>query len=61
MSWYTLLGILVERETMKKTLAEQPPRACPHDGEPLEPTEDGGLHCRYDGWKWPEGDSQAIR
>jgi hypothetical protein len=61
MSWYGLLTTLLQREQVK--LAEQsvPPRACPHDGEPLQPRPDGGLHCPFDGWQWPEGDSEAIR
>lgn len=61
MSWYSLLGILVERNTIKATRDSQPPRACPHDGEPLQPTESGGLHCPFDGWSWPENEYEAIR
>lgn len=61
MSWYGLLGILRERETIKSTLESQPPRACPNDGEPLRPTGNGGLHCPFDGYRWPEQDSEAIR
>lgn len=61
MSWYGLLSILVERATIKRTLDAQPPRACPNDGEPLQPTSSGGLHCPFDGWSWPERDSEAIR
>lgn len=61
MSWYGLLTTLVERETVKRNEQSAPPRACPHDGEPLQPTRDNGLHCRFDGYRWPEGNSEAIR
>jgi len=61
MSWYALLGTLIERATVKRTLESQPPRACPNDGEPLQPTRDGGLRCPFDGWQWPDDGISAIR
>ncbi len=61
MSWYGLLSTLVERATVKRTRDTQPPRACPNDGEPLRPDGRNGLHCPFDGWRWPENDTEAIR
>lgn len=61
MSWYSLLGTLVERVTVKRARDSLPPRACPNDGEPLRPDGNGGYHCRFDGWKWPDGETTAIR
>jgi hypothetical protein len=62
MSWYHLLGILKERNTVKSNLDAQPPRACPNDGEPLLAKPDGtGLYCPFDGWKYPEDAETAIR
>ncbi len=54
MSWEQLLNILRENAEQRRLEQSRPPLACPWDGEPLQPAPDGGLFCKFDGWKWPE-------
>lgn len=52
MSWYSLGDIYRAAEDERQQLDEQPPTACPNDGQPLEEGPRGELHCRFDGWTW---------
>lgn len=54
MSWYQLLDVYAEAKAIRREQESLPPVACPHDGEPLLPASDGTLHCRFDGYTWPE-------
>lgn len=51
MSWEQLLSIAAEADAEARAAADMPPLACPNDGEPLTPAPDGGLFCRFDGWR----------
>ncbi len=47
--WWGLVDVYRQRAYERAAEADEPPRACPNDGEPL----DTGLrtrHCRFDGW-----------
>lgn len=62
MSWEQLCSIVAERTEIKRIAGATPPAACPNDGEPLIGTGNGsGLYCPFDGWRWPDGNSTAIR
>ncbi len=50
-SWYSLLDIIREARDLRATDRMAPPAACPNDGEPLQTGPDGGLFCRFDGWR----------
>jgi hypothetical protein len=55
-SWYQLLDIRRHARQEFEYYANQPPTACPNDGEPLLPgpaSEPGIWFCRYDGWQYP--------
>lgn len=52
MSWYELLGIYELAADEQRDNQEQPPTACPNDGEPLDEGPNGELHCPFDGWIW---------
>jgi len=52
MSWRSLLSIYREAEAEDEATEDQPPTACPNDGEPLEEGPGGVLHCGFDGWIW---------
>ena len=52
MSWEQLLSIAAEAADQARAEASAPPQACPRDGEPLTPGPDGGLFCRFDGYRW---------
>lgn len=54
MSWQTLLDIYHEEAEQLRVAQSQPPVACPNDGEPLTAGPDGTLHCRFDGFRWPQ-------
>lgn len=54
MAWEQLLSIFKEAEFWNRAEKNTPPVACPNDGEPLESTNDGKLHCPFDGYMWPE-------
>lgn len=54
MSWEQLLDITREAEELAQDERARPPEACPNDGEPLTQAPDGGLHCRFDGYRWPQ-------
>lgn len=54
MSWEQLLSIAAEAADERRAEASAPPEACPNDGEPLQPGPGGGLHCPFDGYRWPE-------
>jgi hypothetical protein len=51
MSWQQLLAIHAEQVQTVLDEILSPPQACPNDGEPLSAAPDGGLFCRYDGWR----------
>ncbi|MCK9929432.1 hypothetical protein MXD62_19990 [Frankia sp. Mgl5] len=51
MSWEQLADILREARQLAQEDASAPPTACPDDGIPLEASHDGGLHCRFCGWR----------
>ncbi len=50
MSWTELQAIVDDAEA--EALRDDPPVACPNDGEPLESGQDNVLHCPFDGWIW---------
>lgn len=50
-SWYELLSITQEFHDLAAEDRARGPVACPNDGEPLTSAPDGGLFCRYDGWR----------
>lgn len=52
MAWEQLLDILREAADEQRAEREQPPTACPHDGEPLQQGPRGELHCPFDGYVW---------
>jgi hypothetical protein len=52
-SWYGLLAILRDATREALDARSRPPAACPNDGEPLQPAPGGGLHCAWDGYRWP--------
>lgn len=52
MPWEQLLAIADEAATYARE-DRDPPTACPNDGEPLIEHR-GVLHCRFDGYVWPE-------
>lgn len=51
MSWEQLLSIGHEAAELAAEEAGRPPAACPNDGEPLSAAPDGGLFCKFDGWR----------
>lgn len=57
MGWYQLVQIVKNARDpqFRATAVEQ--MTCPRDGEPLQTGPDGGLFCRYDGWRPP---GQAV-
>lgn len=54
MSWEQLSDIYREARELKELELSEPPTACPNDGTPLEEGPRGQLHCRFDGYRWPE-------
>lgn len=52
MSWDQLLNISREHSEIIREEQGRAPQACPHDGEPLQEAPDGGLFCRFDGYRW---------
>lgn len=54
MGYEGLLNILeINAEEFEEALRleREDPIECPNDGTPLEPAPDGGLFCRFDGWR----------
>jgi hypothetical protein len=51
MSWGQLQAVLDDARQTADEEANRPPVACPNDGTPLEAAPDGGLFCRFDGWR----------
>ncbi|SDU42559.1 hypothetical protein [Jiangella alkaliphila] len=49
-----LLAIYAEAADERRAEQAQRPAACPNDGTPLEAGPRGELHCRFDGWRWPD-------
>jgi len=47
MSWDQLTAISQEARDLKRQQDQQPPVACPNDGEPLKPGPHGGLYCSF--------------
>lgn len=54
MSWEQVQSIAYEAIGYIKDEKSTPPMACPNDGEPLDAAPDGGLHCPFDGYRWPQ-------
>ena len=50
MSWASLIAIKREAEELDRR-KDDPPTACPRDGEPLEDVR-GTRHCRFCGYQW---------
>ncbi len=53
MSWEQLTSIVVEAIGYAQDEKTRPPTACPFDGEPLDPSPDGGLFCPLGDYAWP--------
>lgn len=51
MSWWQLVSWRQEAVETKTALDQGGPLSCPNDGEPLLTAPDGGLFCRFDGWR----------
>lgn len=57
--WWQLLDVRKQAQEEFDFWADNPPMACPNDGEPLRqsPTADSGsadeLYCPFDGWRYP--------
>lgn len=54
MGYEGLLSLLrTSAEEFRQALDDERdnPVECPNDGEPLESAPDGGVFCRYDGWR----------
>lgn len=49
--WWGYLAILKDAADTQTTFAAVGPISCPNDGEPLITAADGGLFCRFDGWR----------
>lgn len=54
MAWEELLDIIQEGADIARQERSADPVACPNDGEPLQQGADGGLYCKWDGWR-PNG------
>lgn len=52
MPYYNLLSLLQAAADEQTAADEDPPEACPNDGEPLQEGSDGSLRCPFDGWVW---------
>lgn len=48
MSWEQLIAIAQEQREYQRE-ENEPPTACPNDGEPLKDGPHGELHCRFCG------------
>lgn len=56
MSWEQLLSVYKIDAAQRAYWNNQPPRACPNDGTPLQPSPEGydsTLFCPHDGWQYP--------
>ena len=53
MGFENLLDMLKGAKQVQEQLVQLPPVACPNDGTPLETNSAGTLHCKFDGWTWP--------
>lgn len=53
MAWETLLSIRDEAAQYIRDERDNPPAACPNDGEPLQEGPHGVLFCRFDGYQFP--------
>ncbi len=54
--WGSLIATIQTNAQEQNALANQPPLACPNDGEPLRQgpaAEMGILYCPFDGWQYP--------
>jgi hypothetical protein len=52
MAWLQIYAIAREAEAYRKYYRQNPPVACPNDGEPLLIGPDSSRFCKFDGWKW---------
>jgi hypothetical protein len=54
-SWQQLQAIYENDRQQREFWLSQPPRACPHDGTPLQqsPNAENELFCPHDGYMWP--------
>lgn len=50
-SWDSLFGLMAEWRAIARDEATRTPVACPNDGTPLTSAPDGGLFCKFDGWR----------
>ena len=55
MSWYQLQNILHENRVVNRQEAQQPPLACPIDGEILDVKADGTRNCPFGNFRWRGG------
>lgn len=60
MGWRQLLSIYAEAAADLAAEADQPPTACPNDGEPLSTGPDGRLFCRWDGWREADAPPRGV-
>lgn len=61
-SWHTLIAIREEARQEARMRDQQPPQACPHDGQPLRPGRRGGeLYCPWGDFHWPRDKHAAVR
>ena len=63
MSWWQLDDVLKLQAEEANFYRQQPPMACPNDGEPLRPgpaQEPAILYCPYDGWQFPRDYDPSI-
>ena len=53
MSWESLKTILGENRALLGQAAQEPPVACPIDGDILDIAEDGTRSCPMGNYRWP--------
>lgn len=55
MSWGQLHSIIRENRVVNRQEAQQPPLACPIDGEILDVKTDGTRNCPFGNYRWRGG------
>lgn len=53
MAWEQLISIRDEAIAYKRDEIQNPPVACPNDGEPLDAGRNGVLHCPWGDFEYP--------
>jgi hypothetical protein len=53
MAWESLIAVYRQAAEDRRQLDQQPPLACPNDGEPLQPGPQGQLHCPAGDYEYP--------